>query len=771
MTNYVIISDLHLDEYEGRLDKYIALAEELVKICQSHNTNELIIAGDIINRSVTTPKVVSTLNTIIMMFKSNGIRISYLLGQHDYNQKDIDGSNLTETYLGLLDMDYIGGTHRRVEGLDIHFRDFERTNKVVSDECDVLIAHVSLGFQDIDQSKFKLAICGDIHKPIQIGNAISISPPMQIHPSEPQEGYYVLLSMDNGTFNYSRVQLPTIFTMPKPQRIKDIEVVREQVDVRTQVKIPETIAQDITLDDLPKPIDMNFSLIRLDIENFRSIKKKHVDFDSRVINIRGANGTGKSTILWALYYAFVYKRGLDYTKLEVEFSYGDSTWIISRGENKIYKNGTEIKLKSKTDFEDKIKDLFPFVELLEFFNVYTYKHFFDCDRIRLFEELFNLKGYAHITSKTKELKKKYESEKSDLALKIANINGQIFSIGSEIQDLSYMNRNEIAARLDTLKSWNDKLTTLRSMKIKNDTYIESLRKSLSIKLEPEDDLKADQQLHIKRDSLISSISKLKSKIILCPKCGTKINGGNIEELEKELSELPNTKYEFNFINRQLALYENRLKEVQDLNSYEAQAEKINNRITELEGRLQGDEILELSTKLANYDQNERWRAKLDSLNKELQALKSNDTKYDEKIKACDDLLEKIDIKNPNSIPVKKIEELTKDIETDEIKFSVLSELKNGNSKLDIQVIYNNIDYDNCSHGEKALLDLHLIRSITRSLGMVGFIILDESLCTLSPANYEIAGEIIQEINAYNILITSHQEGFNKYDKEIVLEKG
>lgn len=774
MTNFIIISDLHIDVYDNRLPKYIELGNVLVDKCLKTNSKELIIAGDILNTSVTPPKVIYALKDIIDNFNRNGISVSYILGQHDFNLRNING-DLTNTYLPLLNMKYLGGQHRNVEGIDIYFKDFERTNCVVPDKCDILIGHVSLGFQDIDQSNIKyIGLCGDIHKPTKIGKCVSICPPMQIHGHEPQEGYCIELSIDNGKIvKCNKTILPTIFKLPKPQRLKVLEDVKS-IEVNKEVesyKVPESIVNDLDLSGAPKPIDLNFRVTRLEITNYKAIRHRVIELDNnKIVFLQGPNGCSKTTTLDALYYSFVKSRQ-KFDSLKVDFEYHGFSWTIIRSNDcRILKDGVDIPFKSKNEFESTLVSLFPFVTLLDFFYVRTYRRFFECDRVRLFEELFNLKEYSYVAYQCKSLIKSYESKLNELNLQLSNSKGQYEAYKSQIIEMD-IDRDGLLTEYTKLKEWSDKINTLEGMKSATESNISRLSKSISYELLDKEELVQDQQLRVKRENLVRQISKIKNQIIVCPNCGTKIHGSNIDDLEAELASLPEPKYESNFITNQLYLIDTRDRDINNLKSNKEELDKITNRIKELSDRLVGKDLNSMISLVNKYDYNETLKSKVIGLESTISDIESQISVLKDKIKDTESLINSVDIKNPESIPVKILERLVSYIETDNIKISILSQLKNGNDKLDIQVVYHGIDYDDLSSGEKCIIDLQLINCISKSLGMVGIIILDESLAGLDTMNYELAGELLSEFTTYNVLITSHQMGFSKYDKRIELSSG
>lgn len=776
MTDFVIISDLHLDIYDNRLEKYLELADVLVQKCKEESSKELIIAGDILNRSTCPPAVLYTLEEFIRRLTENGIKISYVLGQHDYDKKDIS-EDLSNTYLGMMNMEYVGQTHRNVEGIDVYFKDFERTDCVEPEQCDILIGHVSLGFQDIDQSRIRyIGICGDIHKPLRIGNCVSVSPPMQIHAAEPQQGYYVSLKIDNGEIaECKRKELPMIFSLPEPQRLKEVGSVSDLPSQVESYKIPENISKDIDLSGIPKPIDFNFRVTRLEIVNYKAIKHRELKLDeNKVVFLQGANGASKTTTLDALYYAFVKSRQ-KFDKLEVDFVYQNSQWTITRGtECRVLKDGKEVPFKSKLDFEDLLLRLFPFIPLLNVFYIRTYHRFFECDRVKLFEELFNLKEYSYVALQAKNAVKTYEGSIASLNLDLARKQGELKVYEEFIEahsDYAEIDREQVLKQYTWYKESKSKHDTLVGVKTATESAIRGLETKVSIQLESKEELLKDQENSLRRNNLTSQIARIRNQIIVCPTCGTRINSGNVDDLEKELEEIPAARFKDAYIRDQLAMIASRENDLKSLAEKKDYLEKVNTRLQELSERLEGIDIEGMHTKLNQYDELMGMKEKAEGLGPAIQQIEDTIKELESKIADATVLLASVDIKNPESIPVRRLEELVKYVETDEIKFSILSQLKNGNDKLDIQVVYHGIEYDELSSGEKCMMDLHLIHCITRSLGIVGIIILDESLAGLSEVNYELAGELIKEFSTYNVLVTSHQIGFNKFDRRIELKSG
>ena len=142
-----------------------------------------------------------------------------------------------------------------------------------------------------------------------------------------------------------------------------------------------------------------------------------------------------------------------------------------------------------------------------------------------------------------------------------------------------------------------------------------------------------------------------------------------------------------------------------------------------------------------------------------------------KIEQAEKYVALFDMKNLDSLPYRLLVKVSEYLSTDTIQFKTYSEMANGNMKLDISCKmkvgdHRFIDYDDCSHGQKTILDIYILSRILELLGNVGIVTIDEGLSVLQADKYNQVCEIIRQLDAKNIFITSHDANFVDYDSII-----
>ena len=108
----------------------------------------------------------------------------------------------------------------------------------------------------------------------------------------------------------------------------------------------------------------------VDIENFKCIKNRHLEFHPRVNVLYGRNGVGKTSILDAIYYAFrpeipnreVIKYGENEAHIRVVFCVGNKEYVIEktlrrRKTNSAYLRGPGVKLKGSKNISSYVNEL------------------------------------------------------------------------------------------------------------------------------------------------------------------------------------------------------------------------------------------------------------------------------------------------------------------------------------------------------------------------------------------------------------------------------
>lgn len=429
-------SDIHLSDYprynkhpNQRLNSFIELAKDIVEIGKARKITTLIIGGDIVDKNTLSPLELHTLFKMFTVLASH-FRVYSIIGNHDAkSKKDI----LTQDTAVTLLQEIPGITFHHKEIIDIGGRTIAFENWVpeydlswIKSPVDLYISHATIdydgkGFYGMDTSvfdnKFKFGLFGDIHVTRQIGNLISIGNTKQESLSDTYQGG--VLVMDLATFNYERIPIdpehkkylhlkttdvseeegwedfegesmiykifkPTsvssggsgrVFTVPQ---VTDIEVKTNSIIKESNLLPIHTL---IKSKSTYTPVDFNFSIVDLELENYRSIKNYRWDLRSDYV-INGHNGSGKSSLLKGLFHALVGKRsfkadvkfGEQECKLKVRLEYQGILYEIKRGSASGYyglKVGNNtLKFNSKLEFEKEVLNRLPFLNYHEsfFFN-------------------------------------------------------------------------------------------------------------------------------------------------------------------------------------------------------------------------------------------------------------------------------------------------------------------------------------------------------------------------------------------------------------------
>lgn len=388
---YIITADYHLDDYsrynmypKSRLYQSIEVAKMIGQLGKSSGAKVLILAGDIINKPINRPYINHVLKQVFDEFCNYFEKIYFIRGQHDldskassysYNDSDL---NLYDGYKGKVF--YAHNSYiKNHSGHITYLQDFYRGEEVPLPEdlnVDLMVGHYTIGNglfsgQVIDNSKFKLGLFGDIHAEISKGNIHSISNPVQVKINEGGGKVVVLDTLSN---TFSRVpfdlegKIPKIkytddqskhgpneadntFYVYKPNKNTSSVTSTELNEVPDWSRIEELVSSLIKsegLEDLHNiikdkivynPINFNFSLKYIDIENFRSIRNLRYEFiEGRPLLVVGENGSGKSSFIDSIGIALRGSKKLkdsitkkhNYCKIEIELEYENTLYRIIR---------------------------------------------------------------------------------------------------------------------------------------------------------------------------------------------------------------------------------------------------------------------------------------------------------------------------------------------------------------------------------------------------------------------------------------------------------
>lgn len=509
MSRILAIADIHIHDYPQRnpSEKYRlyqtrVVAQNILNAAKQEGCDVLVIAGDVIDKWNPRPyvqaEVKGFLDTLMGYFREG-----YLIyGNHDQDNKS-NNSDFIDSCLSVMlppNLHYADKKEVIIDGCRIGFSNWrpEFDLSWVNGKLDVLFTHATISYsptdsfhsQTLDENKFDLAICGDIHKPASIGKYVSIGVPQRCKMSDsdiasaivydcPSKQYkWVNLNPSNNLmmFNYTNVrdqegwdQTKGIWNVYKPDNLsitgglRDIKVPAwAEIDNLINGIINENGLTEIhnqvihSIKDIDsKEVDFNFVITRFYCKNWRSIDEAELYFsDLDRVLITGENGAGKSSLLSAIKYAFLENRSIkDFLQFgakdcvtEVEFLYQGSNFKIQRGFqgrggfSKFWIDGEEQKYNNKTDLDEDIHNRFPFVDYMDIY-------FFDSDHHKLI---------GNITSERKSeiISKFFKMDKIDA------FHEQAQYILEQTQRTTEKWRENIEKNAELLKYINDKLAIL-----------------------------------------------------------------------------------------------------------------------------------------------------------------------------------------------------------------------------------------------------------------------------------------------------------------------
>lgn len=863
MTKIIVLADIHIDDYRSdipgsRLKNYLKLAEIIRDKAKEVNAPWIFLAGDTLNRPVSPPHVLNVAKKFIETLLESGARIAFITGQHDQNVKELE--NLKDTYLGIFCSDKVFYADHRmltVDGTHIYFENFTR-NEVVDPErqCDVFISHVTLGRQKVDNSKFKLGIFGDIHDRVDIGNMHSVCPPLCIHAHEEPKGIIGILTVGVDPPKFERFEYdPEFKIFPKLER--EVHEIKDKEDLSAEDKevlkilscesdffkeINATvdklglseIHRDVDTTNAPEPINLDFKLTEVYARNFKSIEDMHFKFDDlgKIVFISGDNGSGKTSIIEAIFTALLGDRHIDKKEARwaeekgsvmvgVKLLYKGLEYEICRGKGwtKFIVDGKEVTKANKTALENFIVETLPFLNLVWIFYIRTYEHFFDKDRVGLVKKCFNLEIFDYFYNQGKLLLqsiKKSLSEALDknnlLKGKHDQIKIQIEKIREELKEYDGVEVGDLANLTETLNTVNSKNLTRAKFQGKLEIYNKQksdYEKQILSELPTNDELTSwktklssikqlEQKIRVeKRTSESLSYSMKSLKMVECPNCHTKfqLSGEAIDSLKKKYDESVNKERELELKLQEeskdkVNYTEQELEKLSSLiskqDTFKAQVESITNELKDL-----AEEIKRCDEELAGYPTEKELREQIFTIERKRLLLKNlldEETSLKDvisearsclatrkdlnrRIDLCEKYIGLFDIKNLNSIPYTLLVKISEYLSTDTIKFKTYTQLANGNLTLDIscemKVGEEFIDYDSCSHGQKAMMDFFILSRFLDLLDTTGIVAVDEGLSVLQSSNYDEACDMLRGLKAHNVIVTSHQLGFVNYDSTIV----
>lgn len=446
MAKILTVSDIHIHDYAQRnpSEKYRLyqtriVAENIIEAGKQGGCDYIVFAGDILEKSVIRPYVQAEvklfLDRIMSEFKEGWI----IWGNHDMDSKSQE-QLASDTCLSVMlpsNLHYADGQQIYLESSNIAFSNWKPKFDLswIRGTVDVLFTHATISYfpgdpyqsQEMDESKFNLAICGDIHKMAKRDKYVSIGIPQRCKMGDselssgviydtvtkswewvnlnPKENLLKMQYTDNPEIEGYHLETNT-WLIYQPSNVSRTETGVRNIIIPEWEKI-EKLTQDIIVNNglanvhsevlrncknlESLEVDFNFTLTRFYCKNWRSIDEAQIYFnEGDKILIRGANGAGKSSLLSAIKFAFTENRSLkEFIQFgakecltEVEFIYQGKRCLIQRGTKKygLFVDDNPISYGSKKEFEEDMHIRFPFIDYMDVF-------FFDEDHLKLIGDI------------------------------------------------------------------------------------------------------------------------------------------------------------------------------------------------------------------------------------------------------------------------------------------------------------------------------------------------------------------------------------------------
>lgn len=441
MSKILAVADIHIHDYpqrnpseKFRLYQTRTVAQNIIEAGQREGCNIIVIAGDIIEKSIIRPYVQAEvklfLDTVMQYFQYGYI----IWGNHDIDTKGSD-QVFNDCCLSVMlpsNLYYADKQEVVIDGTRIAFSNWrpEFDLSWINGKVDVLFTHATISYsqddlcasQKLDESKFDLAICGDIHKAAAAGKYVSIGIPQRCKMGDSENQTGIVFDCQTKAYKWTNLNPRNnlmqfqytverekegwdsntgVWSVYKPATLglgldqKDVKVPAwEEIDnlingiiiANNLQRVHGEVLQNLKDVDA-KEVDFNFTLTRFYCKNWRSIDEVELFFNAgdRIL-ITGQNGSGKSSLLSAIKYAFLDNRSIkDFIQFgskeclaEVEFIYQGIGYKIQRGSKKygFWIAGELQKYNNKAEFEKDMHIRFPFIDYMDVY-------FFDSDHHKL----------------------------------------------------------------------------------------------------------------------------------------------------------------------------------------------------------------------------------------------------------------------------------------------------------------------------------------------------------------------------------------------------
>lgn len=903
MSRILTVADIHLHDYSQRnpSNKYrlyqgLTVADNIIEAGKREGCDIIVFAGDILENFLNRPYVLSVLkeflDKIMVHFKQGYI----IWGNHDQDNKG-NNSEFNDCCLSVMlpkNLYYADMKETFIDGRRLAFYNWrpEFDLSWIDGKVDILFTHATISYGDndsyvsqvLDESKFDLAVCGDIHKAASKGKYISIgvSQKCKMGDSDTPTGYVIdLPTMEMKwtnldpfgklmKFQYSDIRdeegwnnKTNTWTVYKPSNHQVAGGVKE-IDIPEWKEIEQLIDHAINVHNLKEvhsevlreikdldshEVDFNFTITGLRVKNWRSIEsfEQYLAEGDKVL-VLGENGSGKSSYLTAIKYALTanghYKDFIQFgskeCKVEVDFIYQGKNYTITRG-SKAYGlkvDGVEQKYNNKREFEAEMLIRFPF---LEYMDVY----FFNSDHPRLLGDITPERTSEIISKfyKLNRLETYHEHSENILKRNIQEGNKWQEELNKRQELLKYLETklsyivpptkskeilvNEYQKYSELQKAWTKwneyntrgaSLTARRNELIKQKNRIESLIAEIIDYSRFINELKNKISWITEKSRQISLIvsegSRLKRELEelgkqkTCSSCGRPIEPGTDLEFHKEeigkkinslrdhLTLLYKELWESgvkdksdigNGCSNTLRQIQNELLEITQKEAYQnnnlRELDRINKDLVETEKMFStlGPEPLKVELPFDFWDTMRKLQEELNSWN-QIETINEDKLNTLKVIKSCENELFKLDQKTKQlqtyikltgstGLILKEVmEKLANQFTDNQVTYEVRQYTFRGKEHLSLESYFNlgqnKVAYDNCSDGQRTLLDIDFLSKIVTRIGLL---VMDEFLKHLDTGNHDVVIDKIKQMNVGCIIISSHMESIAAFNnKKLIL---
>lgn len=888
----LLTADLHFYDYpqrnpseKFRLKQTKTVCKNIIEVGKKNGCDGIVIAGDLVEKYLIRPYVQYVVKEFLDELMKN-FKVGYLIyGNHDIDSKSSD-SKESDSCLGVMlpkGMNYMDKKEITIDGHRIGFMNWQPEFDLswIGGELDALITHATIAYTDdsnyvsqsLDTTKFKVAFCGDIHSPgkTKDGKFVSIGIPQKckMGDSDKQTG----IVLDCSDMSYSWVNLNPHDNLLKFDYVEEKEKEGYDQPINTwhvykpknitinngsrKIKIPEwanvkelmnkiivenglTEIHDQVLkgtknSDLDE-VNFDFTITYLHCVNWRSIGELELYFnEGEKVLIRGENGSGKSSFLSAIKYAFLENPHIkDFIQFgstecftEVEFLFENNKYKIKRGSKSyaFFINGTQQKYNNKREFEKDMHKRFKFIDYMDLY-------FLDPDNSRL---LGNMTGERKSTIISKFFKLDYiDLYNNEANILLTNYLKSIEGVQNEVNKnremLDYVesklkilgapeeNMEELLIMRKTYQEMHEgynRFIQYQGNNARLNAQIESAEKLLkdlkSKEFRSDDDIENDiklNQYYVSRiQSLLQDLSQSRyegnriyknrqdlDKKHTCPTCGQEIKDENLDqhkaELEGQIKKIGEhisdlykqfktmgisedeakggAKDKLYYFNNLVSTYlaEKSEKKTTYKQTLDLSAE-IGRAREELRKMGPIPEHVELPADF--YQRMQEVENKIGAV-KQFSDLKMDQVKYQKLIEEGEKKLgesEKIinlynkyiRLTSPiGEIYQEILEKLSTQFSDNRVHYKVIRSTFRGKEHLDLESFYvhgggsTEVLYENCSSGQKSVLDVTFLSKVCTRLGLL---VMDEFLKFLDMDKLDWAIEQLGQMNIGLFFLSSH----------------